>query len=99
MKQKDRDKMVVIKVLYQSMNWSFSRIARVVSESDKTVKSIYMKSLEETEDTNLRDLPKGRKSIDLRYVGDSHDIEYLDAVINHNVCGGGRKVDNSGTYD
>ena len=99
MTETEQDKMVVIKVLYQGMNWSFARIARIFSESDKTVKSIYMKALDEPNEAKLRDLPKSRRTIDLRYVGDTSDVEYLDGHIHHNVTGGGRKIDETHRAD
>ena len=74
------------------MNWSFNRISRTLSIDPKTVKSIYFNALEVLTDENIHDLPKSRKSIDLRYVGSTSDVEYIDGAVHHNVCGGGRKV-------
>lgn len=92
MNQTEHDKMVVIKVLYQSMNWSFRRIGRILSTDSKTVKSLYSRALEELVQANIHNLPNSRRAIDLRYVGDTTDVEWLEGDIYHNVCGGGRKV-------
>ena len=74
------------------MNWSMNRIGRLFSIDPKTAKSIYENALYYQEEENIHNLPKSRKSIDLRYIGDTSDVEYLDGDINHNVCGGGKKA-------
>jgi hypothetical protein len=94
MTETEHDKMVVIKVLYQSMNWSFRRIGRLFSQHKNTVSALYYKALDELCTDNIANLPKSRKGIDLRYVGSTSDVEYIEGSVNHNVCGGGRKVSN-----
>ena len=95
MTETEHDKMVVIKVLYQGMNWSYRRIGRLLCTDSRAVKSIYMRALEELHPDQSHNLPKSRKNIDLRYVGDTSDIEWLEGNIYHNVCGGGRKANES----
>jgi len=92
MTEAEQDKMVVIKVLYIRMNWSFRRIGRLLCTDSRAVKVLYDRALDDITPDNLHNLPKSRKNIDLRYVGDTSDVEYLEGHINHNVCGGGRKV-------
>ena len=89
----DYDKMVLVKGLVD-YGWSFRRIGKLLNHSHNTVKTIYFKALELSELGELTESPKGKGGVDLRYVGNSHDLEYIDAQINHNVCGGGRKVNN-----
>ena len=95
MTQTEQDVRILVKLLYQNANWSFSRIARVakaLGQSRNSVKSIYDKALEEQKYDIGTDFPKSRKDIELRYVGSTTDIEYVDGVVNHNVTGGGIKV-------
>jgi len=95
MTQTEHDKMVVIKVLYQGMNWSFRRIGRLFGTDSRAIKSLYTSALEELTKDNVHKLPKSRKDIDLRYVGSTSDVEYIDGAVHHNVCGGGRKANES----
>ena len=98
MTQTEQDVRILVKLLYQNANWSFSRIARVakaLGQSRNSVKAIYDKALEEQKYDIGTDFPKSERHIDLRYVGDTSDIEYLEGHIYHNVCGGGRKANES----
>ena len=99
MTETEQDKMLLIKILHEKMNWSFRRIGRMFSQSKDTISAIYTSALEQSEDEKLANLPKSRKSIDLRYVGDTSDVEWIEGDINHNVCGGGRKVNNEQRRD
>ena len=94
MTEAERYAMLLVKILYRDMNLSFSLIAQIAKElgqSRNKVKAIYDKVLEQIDEENGSDLPKSRKSIDLRYVGSTSDVEYIDGAVHHNVCGGGRK--------
>lgn len=95
MSQSEQDKMVMIKVLYVDLRWSFRRIARLFEQSQNTITAIYHKYLEQTEEEKLNNSPNSRGVIDLRYIGDSRDLEYLDTVMYHNDCGGGRRAKRS----
>ena len=92
MTQDEYDKMMVVKVLYQGMNWSYRRIGRVLSSSGKTIKSIYLRALDEINEDSGSNLPKSRKNIDLRYVGDTTSLEYIHGTIYHSVTGGGKRA-------
>ena len=94
MTQDEYDVMTAVVGLVNA-GWSFRKIARfgeLLPTGRDAVKSLYTKALDELDTDNSDNLPKSRKSIDLRYVGDTSDVEYLDGAIHHNVCGGGRKV-------
>ena len=92
MTSQEYKRLVLIKHLY-SAGWSLRDIAYCIKGTTKNnVKAMYYKALDELHEDNEDNFPKSRKSIDLRYVGDTSDVEYLEGDINHNVCGGGRKV-------
>ena len=92
MTEAEQDKMLIIKILHKKMNWSFRRIGRLFGQKGETVSTIYSSALDKSTDGLLGNSPNSERCIDLRYVGDTSDVEYLEGHINHNVCGGGRKV-------
>ena len=92
MTEAEQDKMLIIKILHEKMNWSFRRIARMFDQSKNTISELYTSALQENTAEKLTNSPNSERCIDLRYVGDTSDVEYLEGHINHNVCGGGRKV-------
>ena len=89
--------LTVIKVLVEcGVNYNqMTRIFAICSVTDKTLKSMHEMALRVEEAGGFRKCPNSEGHIELQYVGDSRDLEYLDTVMYHNDCGGGRRAKRS----
>ena len=93
--EEEVDKYLLIKGLCEIEKWSFRKIGRLIRQHQDTAKSLYDKALELSGQGKLDKFGKSEEKVEIFPVGDSRDCEYVDSVENHNVCGGGRKVDQS----
>ena len=60
--------------------------------SHHTVKRLLEEACDLIEVQKLPILAKGEKAVRLRYCGSTKDVEDLDAFINENQCGGGKRI-------
>ena len=67
-------------------------IASLIRTSVSTINYYICRSYEKYNVENRTNAPKGRRDIRLTYVGKTSDAEYINAKVNQNPCGGGRKV-------
>lgn len=75
------------------LGWTSRRLARLeLPSSHHTISAYYERACELIESGELPILAKGERALKITPFGSSADIEYLEGKINHNPCGGGRKV-------
>lgn len=88
----NKDTLLAIWVLAK-LGWSNRRIARLVlPSSHHTITDYYSEACELIDNRKLPISTKGERSIWLKYVGGTKDLEDREGFISGNQCGGGRRI-------
>jgi len=77
------------------LGWSPYRIAKLqLPNSHHTVENYFDEACELIESGELQVLPCKKSDVDFVPIGNATDVEYTNALIHQNPCGGGRQVKN-----
>lgn len=88
----NKNQLLAIWVL-KTLGWSDRRIARLkLPTSHHTITDYYQRACEMIKTKELPILAKGERRLRIVPSGNATDLEYLAGKIQHNPCGGGRKV-------
>jgi len=88
----NKNQLLAIWVL-KKLGWTHRRIARLkLPRSHHTISAYYERAWEMIESGELPILAKGERALRFKPSGSSTNLEYLAGKIQHNPCGGGRKV-------
>ena len=85
----DKDFLFAIWV-FKTLGWSDRRIARLLHTSNRTITSLVSRASDYGSTFKLHSFAKDEK-IRIRYVGHPNELEYLNAYLHQNLCGGGRR--------
>jgi len=82
------------------LRWSPYRIAKLqLPSSHHTIENYYAEACELIESGEIQVMPCKKSDVDFVPIGNSTDVEYTNALIHQNPCGGGRRVKSSQTAE
>jgi len=76
--------------VFKTLGWSNRRIAKLLSTSHPTINQLVSRAYAYGNTFKSSSFAKSGKG-SVRYVGSSKDLEYINAKVNQNICGGGRR--------
>jgi hypothetical protein len=76
--------------VFKNLGWSDRRIGKLLHTSNRTITSLVERAYAYGITFKLHSFAKDEK-VRIRYVGDSNNLEYLNAFLHQNPCGGGHK--------
>lgn len=77
--------------VFKTLGWSDRRIGRLLHTSNRTITSLKQRAYDYGGTFKLHTFAKGRRRFRIRYIGSTSKLEYLDAFLNQNICGGGMR--------
>jgi len=90
--KKKSDAYVAIWTL-KKLGWSDRRIAGLkLPSSHHTVSNYFSEACELIDSKELPVFASNEKKLRDRYCGDTSSVEYIDGIINHSDCGGGKRA-------
>lgn len=79
--------------ILQKLKWSPYRIAKLkLPSSHHTIEKYFAEACELIESGELQLMPCRKGDVDFVPIGNATDVEYTNALIHQNPCGGGKKV-------
>jgi len=77
--------------VFKQLGWSNRRIAKLLRTSEGSIRLMISRAYAYGSTFRLRSFAKGEGGVRIRYVRDDNKLEYLNAYLHENICGGGRR--------